>query len=40
MTVKLDEENAEHVLVLVAENLGRIPPNTSLLTINDGREKA
>ena len=39
MTVKLDEENAEHVLVLVAENLGRIPPNTSLLTINDGEKR-
>jgi len=32
----LDEDNPDHVLVMVAENMGRIPPNTSLMIIQDG----
>lgn len=36
LTLKMDDSNPEHVLVLVAENLGRIPPNTSLMIIQDG----
>ena len=34
--MKLDEGNEEHTLVMVAENLGRIPPNTSLMVVQDG----
>ena len=39
LTLKMDEENSEHVLVLVAENLGRIPPNTSLMIVHDGDKR-
>ncbi|HEX8609346.1 MAG TPA: hypothetical protein VF679_11965, partial [Pedobacter sp.] len=39
MTLKMDEYNAEHILVMVAENLGRIPPNTSLMIVNDGDKR-
>ncbi len=39
LTIKMDEENSEHVLVMVAENLGRIPPNTSLMIVNDGDKR-
>ncbi|HEV7334234.1 MAG TPA: hypothetical protein VGN63_24590 [Flavisolibacter sp.] len=34
--LKIDETNPEHTLVMVAENLGTIPPNTSLMIIQDG----
>jgi hypothetical protein len=34
--IKLDENNAYHELVLVAENLGDIPPNTSLMVVKAG----
>ncbi len=34
--LKLDDSNPEHVLVMVAENMGRIPPNTSLMIVQDG----
>jgi len=34
--VQLTEEEPELVLVMVAENLGRIPPNTSLMLVFDG----
>ena len=37
--VQLNEEEPEHVLVMVAENLGRIPPNTSLMIVNDGDKR-
>jgi len=36
LKLKMDESNPEHVLVMVAENLGRIPPNTSLMIVQDG----
>jgi hypothetical protein len=39
ITLKLDGSNPEHVLVMVAENLGRIPPNTSLMIVQDGEKK-
>jgi len=39
ITVKLDETNPEHVLVMVAENMGRIPPNTSLMIVQDGDKR-
>lgn len=38
-TLKMDESNPEHVLVMVAENLGRIPPNTSLMIVQDGDKR-
>lgn len=37
--LKMDEENPEHDLVMVAENLGRIPPNTSLMIVEDGDKR-
>lgn len=39
ITLKLNDTNPEHVLVMVAENLGRIPPNTSLMIVQDGNKK-
>ena len=39
INLKMDEDNAEHVLVMVAENLGKIPPNTSLMIVNDGDKR-
>jgi len=36
LKLKLDESNPEHVVVMVAENMGRIPPNTSLMIVQDG----
>lgn len=38
LTVKLsmDDANAYHELVMVAENLGEIPPNTSLMVVKAG----
>ena len=37
--LKMEESNEEHTLVMVAENLGRIPPNTSLMMIQDGDKR-
>ncbi|MFT3934621.1 MAG: hypothetical protein QM726_13440 [Chitinophagaceae bacterium] len=34
--VKLDEDNAYHELIMVADNLGDIPPNTSLMVVKAG----
>jgi len=36
LNLELDQDNPDHVLVMVAENMGRIPPNTSLMIIQDG----
>jgi len=36
---KLDESNNFHELVMVAENLGEIPPNTSLMVVNAGNKQ-
>jgi hypothetical protein len=38
-TIKMNEENSEHVIVMVAENMGRIPPNTSLMLVYDGDKR-
>jgi hypothetical protein len=41
ITVKLrvDKSNPEHELVMVAENLGEIPPNTSLMIVYAGEKR-
>lgn len=42
LTLKLnmdEEENADHELTMVAENLGRIPPNTSLMIVEAGDKR-
>ncbi len=39
LTLKLDPSNPEHTLVMVAENMGRIPPNTSLMIVQDGDKR-
>lgn len=39
LTIEMDEQDPEHVLVMVAENLGRIPPNTSLMIVADGDKR-
>jgi hypothetical protein len=36
---KIDEDNSMHELVMVAENLGRIPPNTSLMIVEAGEQR-
>ncbi len=35
----LDENGGEHELVMVAENLGEIPPNTSLMVVYAGSKR-
>jgi hypothetical protein len=37
--LKMDEQDANHELVMVAENLGRIPPNTSLMIVEAGEQR-
>ena len=37
--LKMDEDNSEHELVMVAENLGKIPPNTSLMLVESGDQR-
>ncbi len=39
LTLEFDDDNDEYELVMVAENLGEIPPNTSLMVINAGEQK-
>jgi hypothetical protein len=42
LTVKLnlvEDDDAEHSLTMVAENLGRIPPNTSLMVVEAGEQR-
>jgi len=39
LTLNLDSDNPEHVLIMVAENLGRIPPNTSIMIVQDGDKR-
>ncbi|MEI2737472.1 MAG: hypothetical protein V9F01_01655 [Chitinophagaceae bacterium] len=36
---KIDEDNSDHELIMVAENLGRIPPNTSLMIVEAGEQR-
>jgi hypothetical protein len=37
--IQVEPSDQPHQLVMVAENLGDIPPNTSLLVVNDGDKK-
>jgi hypothetical protein len=39
LKLKMDEDNSEHEVVMVAENLGRIPPNTSLMIVEAGDKR-
>lgn len=39
INLRMDESNDEHELVMVAENLGRIPPNTSLMIVTAGDKR-
>jgi hypothetical protein len=39
LNVKLDLSSPEHTVIMVAENLGRIPPNTALMVILDGENR-
>ena len=40
LTLEMGEgDNAEHEVVMVAENLGKIPPNTSLMIIDAGEKR-
>lgn len=39
LKIKMNEEDPEHELVMVAENLGRIPPNTSLMIVEAGKQR-
>ena len=39
INLKMDESNDEHELVMVAENLGEIPPNTSLMIVTAGDQR-
>jgi len=39
INLKMDESNPNHELVMVAENLGDIPPNTSLMVVTAGEQR-
>jgi hypothetical protein len=39
LKIKMDDDNPEHELTMVAENLGRIPPNTSLMIVEAGEKR-
>lgn len=39
LKLKIDDENEVHELVMVAENLGRIPPNTALMIVDAGDQR-
>ncbi len=39
VTVQLDENESEHEIVMVAENLGSIPPNTALMIVQAGKDR-
>lgn len=36
---RVDEDDSDHELIMVAENLGRIPPNTSLMVVESGTQR-
>jgi hypothetical protein len=38
-TIKVDENDTHHEFVMVAENLGSIPPNTALMVITAGTKR-
>jgi hypothetical protein len=35
----MDEDNSEQELTMVAENLGSIPPNTSVMMVEAGEQR-
>lgn len=39
LTLDFNDDDTEHEVVMVAENLGRIPPNTSLMVITAGDKR-
>ena len=39
LNVKADTDNATHEFVMVADNLGSIPPNTALMVITTGGKR-
>lgn len=39
LKIKVDKANPHHELVMVADNLGRIPPNTSLMIVTAGKKR-
>jgi hypothetical protein len=39
LTVHADSANRTHEFILIAENLGSIPPNTALMRITAGKQK-
>jgi hypothetical protein len=39
MSITVDEAHPHHELIMVAENLGSIPPNTSLMIITAGTKR-
>lgn len=39
LKLKLEDQEVPHELVMVAENLGRIPPNTSLMIVDAGTQR-
>ncbi|GAC1426653.1 MAG: hypothetical protein NVS1B13_03210 [Flavisolibacter sp.] len=39
LTIHLDDNDNEHTLIMYAENMGRIPPNTSLMIVQDGDKR-
>ena len=39
VNIRMDEDNNVHELVMVADNLGRIPPNTSLMMVTAGDKR-
>ena len=39
INLKMDEANPDHELIMVAENLGEIPPNTSLMIVTAGDQR-
>jgi hypothetical protein len=39
LKLKMDENSPEHTLTMYAENMGRIPPNTSLMIVQDGDKR-
>lgn len=39
LKLKIEDDQQDHELILVAENLGRIPPNTSLMIVEAGGQR-
>jgi hypothetical protein len=39
LTIQLDENELEHEIVMVAQNLGSIPPNTALMIVQAGDQR-